>query len=81
MYLPICVPNEDLNQPVHLLSLIKVLIVSGNFATLAIQNLTSEDSDQTTNAQSDLNLHWEHMSEGAFSDVVAQILDNSPEVM
>ena len=35
-------------------------------------NASSEDSNQTANAQDDLNLRWAHMSEGPFSDVAAQ---------
>ena len=31
------------------------------FAFLAIQNVPSEDSDQTDNVQAGLNLHWVHM--------------------
>ena len=40
-----------------------------NFASLAIQNAPSEDSDLT--AQSDLTLRWAHMSEGKFSHAPA----------
>ena len=40
-----------------------------HFASLIIQNVPSEYSDQTVNAQANLNLHWAHMSEGMFSDV------------
>ena len=39
------------------------------FASLATQNVPREDSDQTANARTDLNLRRVHMSEGTFSDV------------
>ena len=35
----------------------------------ATQNGLRKDSDQTVNAQADLNLRLAHMSEGTFSDV------------
>ena len=41
-----------------------------NIAPLASQNAPSEDSDQSANAQTDLNLRWVH-SESTFSDVAA----------
>ena len=40
-----------------------------NFPTLVIQNMPSEDSDQTARAQSDLNLRWASICEGTFPDV------------
>ena len=46
-----------------------------NFASLAIQNKHSEDSDQTANAQADLNFCWALMSEGIFSDIVAHMVN------
>ena len=47
----------------------------GNFASLTFQTAFSEDSDQTAQiAQSDLNLHWAHMSKGAFSDVMVRLI-------
>ena len=33
----------------------------------------NEESDQTANAQADLNLHWADMFEGTFSEVAIQI--------
>ena len=38
-------PNEDSNQPAHPRSLIRVFVVR-NFASLAMQNASSDDSDQ-----------------------------------
>ena len=38
-----------------------------NFTSLASQRVLSEDSDQTVNAQADLNLHWVHIFKGTFS--------------
>ena len=43
------------------------------FCTLAIQNAHYDDSDQTANAQADLNLGWAQISEGTFTDVEAFI--------
>ena len=40
-----------------------------NFVSLVVQNVPSEDSDQTV--QPDLNLHWGHMAKGTLSDVAA----------
>ena len=46
----------------------------GNSASVAIQNVSSKNSDQTTqNAQADLKLRWMHMSEGTICEVVAQL--------
>ena len=45
-----------------------VIVRIKNFASLAIKNVSSEDSDQTV--QSDLNLYWVHMSESVFSDIL-----------
>ena len=39
-----------------------------NFASLAIQNVPSDDSDQTVKALADMNFHWGHMLEDTFSD-------------
>ena len=47
-----------------------MLVVRMYFESLAIQNVPSEDSDQT--AQTDLNLRWVHTSKSTFSDVAAQ---------
>ena len=41
------------------------------FASLAIENMPIEDSDQTASAQAGLNLHWMHVSIG-ISDIAAQ---------
>ena len=55
MYSLTCAPNEDSNQPAQWSNLIRVFLVHlKKIASLAIQNLPSEDSDP--NAQSDLNL-------------------------
>ena len=35
--------------------------------------MPSEDSDQTANAQADLNLGWVHMSKDMFSDIETHI--------
>ena len=49
--------------------------------SLDIQNAHREDSDQTAaNAQADLNLRWEHLSEGAFSDDVAHLYTILPRL-
>ena len=45
-----------------------VIVRIKDFASLAIKNVPSEDSDQTV--QADLNLNWVHMSEGIFSDIL-----------
>ena len=68
--------SEDSNPPVHCQSEQSSLSAWRNFASLAIQNAASEDSDQTANAQGDLNLRWALMSECMFSDVVAHIFYN-----
>ena len=62
-------------QPsVHPRSLIKFFIVRRkNYLFFAIQNVPSEYSYQT--AQADLNLRWTRMSEGTFSDVAAPIFE------
>ena len=39
-----------------------------NFASLTIQNVPSDDSDQTVKALADMNFHWGHMLEDTFSD-------------
>ena len=39
-----------------------------NFASLAFIDISSEDSDQTVNAQADWNLCWALMFKGTFSD-------------
>ena len=49
-----------------------VLSAWRNFASLAIQNAHSDDSDQTVHA--DLNLRRARMSEGTFSDFVPQMI-------
>ena len=70
MYPLTCAPNEDSDQPAHPCSLIRVFFVRmKKLCILEIQNALSEDSD----AQSDLNLRWAHMSEGTFSDVIAEL--------
>ena len=47
-YLLTCAPIEDLNQSEHPCSLIRVFAVyMKKFVSLAIQNVPSEDSDQT----------------------------------
>ena len=43
-------------------------------ASLTIQNAPSENSDQTANAQADLNLRWANMSAGTISAVVAHMV-------
>ena len=58
----------DLNQPVNP-SYLPCLYEET--ASVAIQNAPSEDSDQTAQMQSDLNLLWTHISEGMFSLVGA----------
>ena len=45
-----------------------------HFASLAIQNAQSEDSDQTAHAQSDLNLHFVHIFKGMLSAVAAYLI-------
>ena len=42
-----------------------------NFASLAIQNAPSVESELT--AQADMNFRWVHMREGTFSDGVAHL--------
>ena len=44
--------------------------------SFASKNVPSEDSDQmsSVNAQADLNLRWEHMSEDMFPDIAVQFL-------
>ena len=37
-------------------------------------NASSEDSDQTANAQADLTLHWVNMSVDMFSDVASHFV-------
>ena len=44
------------NIPSDMCSLISLLLAWRNFASLAIQNVPSEDSDQTADVQADLNL-------------------------
>ena len=39
----------------------------------AIQNVPVEDCDHCANAQADMSLCWEHMSEVTFSDVANKI--------
>ena len=46
-YLRTNAPNKNSNQPVHPCSLIKSYSTWRHFASLAIQNILSEDSDQT----------------------------------
>ena len=41
---------------------------------MAIKNATSEDSDQTANAQADLDFRWELMAERAFTYVTARVI-------
>ena len=41
---------------------------------MTIQNAPSENSDQTANAQADLNLRWANMSAGMISAVVAHMV-------
>ena len=54
---------KKLSQPAHPHSLIKHFVVRmKKLSNLANQNVLSEDSDQTTDAQADLNLRWAHMS-------------------
>ena len=44
-----------------------------NFASLAIQDAPSEDSDQLRECAADLNLRWAQISEGTFSVVEVQM--------
>ena len=63
-----CARIDNSNQPVHLHCLMFCHCPHKHFASLAIKNVPSEDSDQTV--QADLNLDWVHMSEGIFSDIL-----------
>ena len=48
MYRLTCAPNEDTNQSAHPRGQIGVFVVPlRNYVSLAIQNVPSEDSDQT----------------------------------
>ena len=52
-----------LNTQISVLSQDSIMKISSlstwrNFASLAIQNVLTEDSDWTTNMQADLNLDW-----------------------
>ena len=40
---------------------------------LGYPKLSRENSDQTGNAQADLNLPWMHLSKGMYTDIVTQI--------
>ena len=42
-------------------------------ASLAIQNVPTEDSDDCVSVRIDLNVRWAHVSDGMFSVVVAQL--------
>ena len=78
MYLLTCAPNEDSDQTAHPRSLIRVFVVR-------LRKLCILDYPKCTewrfwsdcaNAQAGPKLHWEHISEGTFSDVVDQIWVN-----
>ena len=66
-YLLKCASNEDLNQPAHSRSLIRVFIIhmkkkkqkKKKLSLSAIQNAPGEDSDQTA------HFRWAHMSVAA----------------
>ena len=58
--------SEDSNQPVLPCSLISLLSARKQFASLAIQNASSEDLIRLCEC-------WAHMSEGAFSDVATHL--------
>ena len=59
-----CVPNEDLNQHVHLRNLISLRCPHGE---------TLHHWNRGADAQADLNLPWSHMSESTFSNSEAYI--------
>ena len=66
-YLLTCASNKDSNQIAHPRSLIRVFVVRmKKLCFLTIKNAPNENSDETTNAHADLNLHWVHMSEVRF---------------
>ena len=71
-------PNKDSNQPAHLCSLISHLCLQLETALRAIHNAPSDDSDQTGNKQSDLNLCWARMFKDKFSDVADLIEADDP---
>ena len=56
------------------ISLIIVFVVCiKKLCILGCPDAPSEDSDQTANAQADLNLHWVHMFDVTFSDVATHL--------
>ena len=74
-YLLTCAPNKDTNLPTHPCSLISFHCPHEEILHPWLsQNVPSEDSDQTVNASTDLNLCWAHISEGMLSDVTAHAL-------
>ena len=61
MYLLTCASNKLSNQPAHLRSVISVFVVRmKNSASMAIQNMTSEDSDQTARMRSLIRIFAGH---------------------
>ena len=61
----------------YFVALSETFVPRRNFAFLAIQKGTNENSDQSVhcaNAQADINLHCAHMSEGTFSAIAAHML-------
>ena len=66
-----CAPNVDSNQPANPCTLISLCCLhEGTLHQWLLKNLSSEDSDQTADAQADLNLYWAHV-ESTFSVVAA----------
>ena len=80
MYLWTCAPNEDLDQTVHLCSLIR------NFTKRILDSQGRKKKTKkktfmrTAKTQADLSLHWAHMSEGMFSPFTAHMLSNRNSV-
>ena len=63
-----CTPIEDLDQPTHSRSLIR--ICSCAFAIV-------KDARLNADKYADLSLRWKHMAEGTFSHVVAYMFKTS----
>ena len=67
------IPSEMSHKPglkyLHIQAVWSESLLSSwrNFAWLVIQTVPSSDSDQTTNAQTDLNLHWANVRRYIFS--------------
>ena len=75
-YLLTIASNEDLDQPAHPRSLIRVSVVRIKKRCILVnpKNTQRRFWSDCANAQTDLNLRWALMSRGMFSDVGAHLV-------